>query len=511
MLPWPKNPRLYEINTWTWLHALSARHGEPITLGSVPDAALDELARWGFDAVWLMGVWERSPRGRSIALEHKSLQAEYTRALADWKPEDVVGSPYAIHRYVVDPHLGDRGELATLRERLAARGMRLILDFVPNHVALDHPWVEAHPEYFVHGTLAQLEAQPDHFFQGPRGHIIAHGRDPLYPAWTDTAQLNALNPALRQRVVVVLQELAAQCDGVRCDMAMLVANRVFAQTWGSQVLTEPGQEFWEVVIPAVKEENPNFLFMAEVYWDMEWELLQQGFDYAYDKRLYDRLIHESARVILAHLHADLTYQEHLVRFIENHDERRAPDAFGPGRDLAAAVLVVTLPGATLIHDGQMAGPKVRLPVQLRRRPAEPVNPAVEAFYRALLGQTDDPVYHEGRWQLREAGPAWDLNASHRSLIAYTWQRGQDRRLVVVNYSATPAQGRVQLPDLDVQGRLWRLHDGLNDADYERSGNEMAQHGLYVDLGPWKAHIFSFTCTGDCPEEEPAEQPAHQPT
>lgn len=488
---WRPGPLLYEINTWPWLHALSVARQEPVTLGTVPDETLDALAAWGFDAVWLMGVWERSPLGRQAALEHPDLQEGYRRALPDFTAEDVIGSPYAVRRYAVDPALGGPGELAALRARLAARGLKLILDYVPNHVARDHEWLQTAPECIVQGSPDDLKLQPGYFFSGPGGRVFAHGRDPHFPAWTDTAQINAFSPAARNRAATTLLEIAGQCDGLRCDMAMLVTNRVFGQTWGENAAAVPEAEFWEVVIPVVKEQNPDFLFLAEVYWDLEWELLAQGFDYAYDKRLYDRLVEGSARTIGEHLHADPVFQRHMVRFIENHDERRAAEVLGPGRDRAAAALVTTLPGAALLHEGQLAGHRVRLPVQLGRRPAEPSDAATLAFYGALLAEARHPVYHEGTWRLRATSPAWDLNATHRSLIAFTWQAGEERRLVVVNYSAASAQGRVRLPDFGLEGRAWTLHDALDGADYQRSGDEMVNDGLYVDLRPWGMHVLSI--------------------
>jgi hypothetical protein len=202
-------------------------------------------------------------------------------------------------------------------------------------------------------------------------------------------------------------------------------------------------------------------------------------------------VNESARSILSHLYADLVYQNRMIRFIENHDERRATMALGPGRDLAAAVLIATLPGATLLHDGQMIGQQVRLPVQLGRRPPEPANAEVEAVYRTLLKEAAQPIYHEGRWLLRDTMPAWDLNASNRSLIAYTWRSADERRLIVVNYSPSSAQGRVPLPDFDLRGQLWTLRDAVRQTEYERDGDEMADHGLYIDLMPWQAHLFAF--------------------
>ena len=287
---WPLNPSLYEINTWAWLDDLSRRAHRPVTLADVPPAEWDALAETRFDAVWLMGVWERSPAGVRIARTHPDLQAEYHRALPDFTPEDVVGSPYAVHRYSAAPELGGPEGLQAARQALAARGMRLVLDFVPNHVAVDHPWVYQHPEYFIQGTYADLAAQPGAFFEA-NGRVIAHGRDPYFPAWTDTAQLDAFAPGLRAAAIATLADIAHQADGVRCDMAMLLVGRIFGQTWEGRTGEEPSTEFWWDVIGAVKTAHPPFIFLAEAYWDMEWELQQQGFAYCYDKRLYDRLVH----------------------------------------------------------------------------------------------------------------------------------------------------------------------------------------------------------------------------
>ncbi len=231
----PHLPHIYEINTWTWLHGLSVKYQRPITLGSVPDEELKLLARphTAYDAIWLMGVWERSPRGAIIAREHVGLQQEYNRALPGYQDEDVVGSPYAVWRYVVDARLGGRHELAALRKRLGDLGLGLILDFVPNHVATDHDWSMTHPEALLQGAADELAADPISFVQVGK-HVFANGRDPYFPAWTDTLQVNAFRPALRKLVVETLLDIAAQCDGVRCDMAMLVVSEIFVQTWGER-------------------------------------------------------------------------------------------------------------------------------------------------------------------------------------------------------------------------------------------------------------------------------------
>ncbi len=326
MPQWPKNPVIYEINTWPWLDDLSHKYETPITLANVPYAEWDEMKKNGFDAVWLMGVWERSPESAVIANHNETLIQEFTASLPDFSPEDNIGSAYCIKDYQVDQRLGGNDALAICRADMAERGLMLILDFVPNHVARDHAWLESHPEYFIHGTVQDLLGSNGDVFERNQ-QIIACGKDPYFPAWQDTAQLNAFSPDVRRAMVLTIQSIAGMCDGVRCDMAMLLLNQVFEGTWGEKAGSRPTSEYWQEVIDAIRFDQPNFLFLAEAYWDLEWQLIQCGFDYCYDKRMYDRLLKGNSAEIQAHLSADLAYQERMARFIENHDEQRACTAF----------------------------------------------------------------------------------------------------------------------------------------------------------------------------------------
>jgi hypothetical protein len=487
VMPWPKNPIIYEINARVWLHELSQRYHRSIKLDTVPAVEWDGIAGLGVDAAWLMGVWERSPVGTQIARQHEDLQTEYQRVLADFSPEDVVGSPYCVHRYVVDEHLGGPAGLAAAREALAERNILLMLDFVPNHVALDHPWVFEHPEYLIQGDGDDLAERPGEFFEAV-GKVFAHGRDPYFPPWTDTVQLSAFSPGLRQAAIDTLGSISDQCDGVRCDMAMLLINRIFEQTWGQRAGERAASEFWWQVIEGVRDKHHDFLFMAEAYWDMEWELQQQGFDYCYDKRLYDCLVQETAETIRQHLRVDLNYQKKLVRFIENHDEPRAARIFWPQRLGAAAVTIATLPGAKLFHQGQFEGRQIKLPVQLGRRPSEQINQDVQTFYRTLLEAIKEPVFRDGEWRLCEL-TGWLENASYTNLVAWCWRQGDERRLMVVNFSDLRAQARIRPPWNDLVGRTWRLTDVFRGEVYERTGVEMSDPGLYVELEAWGFHFL----------------------
>jgi hypothetical protein len=484
---WPRYPSVLEINAWVWLSELSETLGCEVDLSSVPGAEWDAIAALGFDAVWFMGVWERSPAGIAIANRNEGLLESFRRALPDFQLSDNVGSPYCIRRYVVDGHLGGPEGLAAARAELSRRGMRLILDFVPNHVAPDHPWVAEHPEFFVRGTATDLANDPESWFQSGSS-VIARGRDPYFPAWPDVLQLNAFSAGLRQAATETLLDIAAQSDGVRCDMAMLMMNPIFERTWAGRAGNKPDTEYWIEVIGAVKRTHPGFLFAAEAYWDKEWELQQQGFDFCYDKRLYDRLEHDNAETVRLHLCADLPYQEKLVRFIENHDEPRAAATFSPAKHRAAAVTVFTLPGARLFHQGQFEGRTVRLPVFLGRGPKEDADGDLRAFYGKLLRTIASPVFHDGQWSLCER-TGWPDNPSFRNVVAWNWVKNDERYVVVVNLSDNAAQARVRVPWGDIPGESLRLADVLSEAVYDRNSDEMTGPGLYIELGPWMCHFF----------------------
>ncbi len=480
------HPLVYEVNTWVWLAALGAAAGRPVDLGSVPDAAWDDLAELGVDAVWLMGVWRRSPAGIAIALADPGLVDSLRRALPDYRDDDVVGSPYCIRDYVVDDHLGGRAGLAAARAALAARGVGLILDFVPNHVAPDHPWARERPELFVTGTADDLRDDPASFVAvGDR--VLARGRDPYFPAWPDVVQLDAFAPALRAAAVATLDGIAEQCDGVRCDMAMLMMNDVFARTWGPRAGPPPAVDYWDEVIGAVRGAHPGFAFLAEAYWDLEWDLMQQGFDHCYDKRLYDRLVSGPPEPVRQHLTAAGDYQRRLLRFVENHDEPRAAATFPPERQKAVTVATLTQAGARLVHDGQLTGARVRLPVFLGRAPAEPADADLDAFHRALLAVVADPALRDGAWRLCDVS-GWAGNEGWRDLVAWSWDGEADRWLVVVNLGAGTAAGHVRTGWDDLRGRDCRLVDPTVELTFDRRGDDLVD-GLYVELGPWRWHLL----------------------
>ncbi|MFN0198535.1 MAG: alpha-amylase family glycosyl hydrolase [Planctomycetaceae bacterium] len=486
-----RHPLLYQINTRVWLTELSRTLGRRATLDDIPEKELDRLAEQGFDWIWFLSVWQTGPGAQQVSRTNAGWRHEFQETLPDLREEDIAGSGFAITGYTVHADLGGDAALARLRERLRKRGLKLMLDFVPNHMGLGHPWIEDHPDYFIQGTELDLARAPQNYTWVKRKKgdlLLAHGRDPYFPGWPDTLQLNYANPATQEAMIGELAKIAGQCDGVRCDMAMLVLPDVFERTWG-----ERAPLFWPKATQRVRERVPGFLFMAEVYWDLEWTLQQQGFDYAYDKRLYDRLCAGQTRPVREHFHAELDYQNKLARFLENHDEPRAAATFPPGRHEAAAVITFLSPGLRFFHQGQFEGRTKRISPHLVRGPLEPVDQSLRQFYDRLLAVLRQPAVRNGQWHLLECAPGWEGNETSDSYIAYLWQgTGGECLLVAVNYSNHQSQCHVRIPSIDFGTDLWRLHDQLGAATYDWHGEDLQARGLFLDEPPWKASVFSLT-------------------
>lgn len=482
-------PSLLQINTRVWLTGLSSTIGRQATLDDIADADLDQLAAKGFDWIWLLSVWQTGEAGKRISRTQAEWQEEFRHTLPDLQEQDIAGSGFAITAYEVHKELGGRAALARLRERLKKRKLKLMLDFVPNHVAPDHPWIESHPDFFIHSSEELLARFPKNYVRIKAAGvdaILAHGRDPYFPGWPDTLQLNYGNEQLQEAQIGELRNIASQCDGVRCDMAMLVLPDIFEQTWGIQA-----RSFWPEATRRVRESNPGFLFMAEVYWDLEWTLQQQGFDYTYDKRLYDRLREGHAKPVREHLQAEPGYQNKMARFLENHDEPRAAATFSAEMHPAAAIISFLTPGLRFFHQGQFEGRKKRISPHLVRAPKEEVDSSTQQFYSRLLEILQQPAFRDGAWQLLPCWSVWDGNYSNDNFIAYAWTKGKGRFLVTVNYSHASSQCFVKLPFEDLRNKKWQLKDLIQGTTYERSGDQLVNEGLYLDEPGWKVYVFEF--------------------
>lgn len=484
------NPHLYEINTWVWLTELSQQSGHTITLANVPDTEWDALAKRGFDLVWLMGVWQRSIPARHIARSDADLFREYDAALPGWSLDHVVGSPYGVRDYAPDLRMGTWDDLATVRRKLNERGIGLILDFVSNHTALDHRWTLSHPEYYVRGTLQDFRRDMAAFFLAEHDDgtcdVLACGRDPYFPPWRDTAQINFFEPNARRALVRQLKKIGSCCDGLRCDMAMLLLNEIFEKVWGARVGANkrPGTEFWAEARAAI----PDTILIAEAYWGTEQRLLDLGFSFCYDKALYDALRAGDANSVSASFSSDFQHQTRLVRFLENHDEQRSATVFGT-RIEAIGTLAATAPGMRFYHQGQFEGKKIHLPIQFGVPISEKPDPTAKAFYDRILALTNDDAFHSGKWRHASSAEAGDATSAH--IIAYEWRTEQSWKLIAANVSDAVSEARIVVADEKWPAGNYLFFDALHDVTYQRAATELRERGLYVRLDPWRAHLFDI--------------------
>lgn len=518
------HPLLYEVNTRCWLRALSEKSGTAITLANIPDSELAGWQKLGFTHLWLMGVWSTGPRARAEALKSPELRRAYDEVLPGWTEADVAGSPYAIGEYQVPPGLGGEAGLKEFRERLRRRGVKLLLDFVPNHVGLDHPWVRQQPELFVQSPAAA----PGTFAQqtGAGVRWLAHGKDPYFAPWTDTVQMDYRRDATRAAMTQLLQAIAQRCDGVRCDMAMLVLNDVFARTWEQFSIAGVGQpspaasagslrphdgpssrltnpeplgtglphdEFWSSAISTIRQDHPGFVFLAEAYWGLEPRLQALGFDYTYDKALYDGLVARDAIGVQRHLlETSAAAVAGSAHFLENHDESRVASILSPAEHRAAALLILGLPGMRFLHEGQLAGARRKIPVQLARRPEEPGDAGIASLYNQLLTALPGSAVGQGSAELLKPRAAWPKNPTAQNFVIVQWQsRAPEFEVVVVNLAPHRGQCYAPLTVRQLAAHNWAMKDLLGQEFYKRSGDDLQNQGLYLDLPAYGAQLFQF--------------------
>ncbi len=514
------SPLLYEIYTRQWLHGLSTRKGREIDLWGVPEDELDTWARRGFTHIWLMGMWPTGGKSKHEALNHPELRRAYDDALPGWTDADVGGSPYAVSAYAVPPSIGGDDALKALRGRMAERGIKLILDLVPNHTGLDHKWAMEKPHHYVGSPTPIPEAIKVRGAHGDR--FIAHGKDPYFAGWTDTLQIDYRRRETRDAMVELIDKIAARCDGVRCDMAMLLLNDVFAKTWahvpamdakGAPI--EPcTDEFWSTAIGAIKHKHPGFLFLAEAYWDLEDRLCNLGFDYAYDKRLYD-LVMQGDWGVAGHLRGLGPKNARRAHFLENHDEPRVNGRLPLQAHKAAALLTLSLPGLRFLHDGQLEGRRRFARIQLNRTAIEEKDNDVEAMYAGLFEALLPSRVGHGACQVLDVLPGWEGNPTHNAFTILQWQRAPDGRatderagderaadgadgpsdgfdIVVVNHAPHQSQCWVKLSARGLAGGKWTLQDRLSPERWEREGDDLHSKGLFLDVAAHGAQLFAFT-------------------
>jgi hypothetical protein len=489
------NPLVLEINTRCWINELRAQYAKKITLANVPTEIIQHWANLGFTHIWLMGVWTTGKKSRHHALHHPQLKTALDKALPDWSATDVAGSPYAPETYTPSTSLGGFPALTRFRQHLHTHGLQLILDFIPNHTGLDHPWIKQHPERFVQSPLPTNETFT---IKSPNGPIhIAHGKDPNFPAWTDTAQLDFRRQDTRDAVIKSLESVAKHCDGLRCDMTMLLLKKVFHQTWRDlPPSTTPAKgEFWTKAIQQLRKTYPDFLLLAEAYWNLEPRLQKMGFNFTYDKPLYDHFITRNTPAIRKHLaHSTPDFTSSSAHFLENHDEPPIATLLAPAEHQAAALATLALPGLRLIHETQLQGHTTQIPVQLQRRPNQPPNPEIKSSYHSLLLALKNSFVGSGSFSPLPTHPAWPENTSHENFLSLQWSSPTDHSftLAVVNLAPTSSQCYTTLSIPCLAEHHWLMTNLLGPEQYLRAGDDLQNRGLYLDTPPHAAQLFQFT-------------------
>jgi len=486
------NPSIYEINTRVFLK----RFGNEAKLKDVPKSYWEYFIQKKFDYIWLMGIWKTCKSTIDKYCFEDYLIQSYERALKNWERNDVIGSPYSIDVYEVNTDIGNFDTLQKLKSFLNKNNIGLILDFVPNHFSADSQLIRTNPSFFLSVNKETFERDPHTFYKPfeDEEKYYAHGRDPFFPAWQDTIQVNYFSKDVRKYFKEVLKNLTKYCDGVRCDMAMLGLNNVFKNTWAGVIDKCENElsttEFWSEIISEIKKVRNDFIFIGEVYWNLEKDLQKLGFDFTYDKSLLDKFKFGNSLNIYEHLQLDEEYQKKSVRFIENHDEERAIVSLGKEKSKAAAIIISTIPGMHLYYDGQFEGKKIKLPVQLGREPEELTQKDLKEFYDKLLDITSSEIFKVGTWKLLESLPSWESNHTFTNILAWQWELNSQRCLVAVNYSDTISSCRIKL-DVRNYPETFEIKDLLNNQTYYRLAEEVYHIGLYVELKPYQAHIFFY--------------------
>lgn len=486
-----KQSFLYEINTRTFC---LENH---CTLETLPNWFFETPEFLAADMIWFMGIWKPSPRSREICMTHEGLKHEFQKALPDLQDIDIIGSPYAVYEYTPNPLvLKSWTGLKRLKTKLNRLGKKLILDFVPNHMAVDTPYLNQYPELFLHKADHETVCR-NSFLNPANGKIYYHGRDPYFDGWTDTVQWDFSRPEVLELHKRILTQIAEYCDGLRCDMAMLPQPDVFEKTHGKKALP-----YWKPLLEHIREQQNSFIFLAEVYWGREYELQQVGFDYTYDKTLYDRLKTNDFHSLKAHLEAEEEFQNKSLRFIENHDEERAYSTFGKV-SLSYFSLLCFLSGSILYYEGQSEGRKIKLPVQLGRVPQENLPKEVQEFYHRAFKQISERELEKETFELKFFGYEFiespvivkGIYYFKKTKVLSGRVKVLNIEFLILNFSEHIVSGWLRFDDLInkfVQGVMpekIQVRDIVSNDIYEKEKSEIMERGIYIKLSPKQAHWF----------------------
>lgn len=478
-----RHPFLYEINTRPWLYELGIKYGKPIVkLTDIPLQEFDELARNGVDIVWMMGVWKLGQYGLEF-----DKKLDYSEWLPNWTEEDVIGSPYAVYEYTCNPDIGTNNDLMWLKAILNSRGMKLMLDFVPNHSAVDAPQAKSNPEMYIRAP----EGKRDEERYTDEG--LAYGANENHFTWKDVLQWNYWNKDTIEFMKNNIINIMSFADAIRCDVAYQEINDIFGRTWPDELeaygYTKPEEEFWTYAIKAAKELNPNIIFLAESYKDEYNEILiNLGFDYAYNRNILKKLMSSGNDFKEYIKDKQGSFWKDKANFVENHDEKRAVYNMGNNYKKAKATgtIAATIGGMIFMNHGQWIGKKNMLDVHLRRGEDEPVNYEIKSHYQRLNQIIKNKTFRSVNFYY-----AGVIDGERKDdFIAYIREDEDEHYLVVVNFSEN--EGCANVPIYNLKGRRYTLvYDVLNEVEYIKTYDIVKNQGLQVCIKAWESQIFKY--------------------
>jgi len=552
---WMPNLVLMAKNAYVWLDQLSKQYGRSIKhLDQIPDEALDQLADWGFTGLWLIGLWERSQASARIKQSCGN--------------PDAIASAYSLKDYRIADDLGGEEALNRLQTRCWQRGIRLASDMVPNHMAIDSTWIYEHPEWFVSLPYSPFPSYTfngqdlsndgrgeirieDHYYdrsdaavvfkyddrQKNRTYFVYHGNDGTSMPWNDTAQLNYLDPNVREAVIRTILDVARRFPIIRFDAAMTLAKRHYQRLWyplpggGCDIpsrsdfgMTQDAfdqrmpEEFWREVVDRVAAEAPDTLLLAEAFWLMEGYFVRTlGMHRVYNSAFMNLLRDEDnakyRQVMKNTLEFDPEILKRYVNFMNNPDEDTAANQFGKGdKYFGICTLMATMPGLPMFGHGQIEGLTEKYGMEYKRAywDEQPDQSLIDRHnwqtipllkQRYLFANVDnfylyDFFTREG--MVDENVFAYSNRAGdERSLVVYHNRFGDTSGWVRASTGFMDKQaGKIRQVDLgaglgipDKKDAFLIFRDRLNGLQYIRGCQEVARKGLFIQLDAYRAHVF----------------------
>jgi glycosidase len=535
-------------NVFVWMHQLSVKYQLEIKrLDQIPDEELDQLARWNFNSLWLIGIWERSTASQKIKHLTGNISA--------------VSSAYSLYDYVIAEELGGEWSFQNLKDRAWARGIRMASDMVPNHMGIYSKWVTDKPDYFLQRNEPPY---PNYSFNGPNlseddrvevriedqyytrkdaavvfqrkdrftgsTKYIYHGNDGTNMPWNDTAQLNLLNPEVRESLIQTIMHVARKTPIIRFDAAMTLAKKHYQRLWFpnpgsggaipsrtdySMSLEQFNQimpnEFWREVVDRINAEMPNVLLLAEAFWLMEGYFVRTlGMHRVYNSAFMHMMMKEEndkyRQLVTNTLEFNPEILKRYVNFMSNPDEETAINQFGKGdKYFGVAVMMLTMPGLPMFGHGQIEGFSEKYGMEYKQayynetpdehlvwRHNKELFPLMKMRY--LFSQVENFEFYDF------IGKNGDLN---QNVYAFSNRSGNETALVLYNNSYYETEGSIAFSHpkmVSGNGGMKRPHhitellnikpyreyyyiytDHRTQLQYLLSGKEIAENGFRIQL------------------------------